>query len=331
MRVVFRTEGNHKQGMGDLWGSIALADECVRQQDKILFVLPGGEEAISAIEGRGYRLRTADSLATEQEILRAFRPDVVIVNKLNNSPDYIRFLRRFTSFIVTIDDSGEGAQYADLKINVLYHVAEAVTDLQYISLRREFREFHRREKTIRDEVQELLITQGGSDTYGFTPRIIRALEKMTLRPHCTVVIGPAFHHHSELENAVKASTLDLMLIRNARNMAELMWNADLAITAGGLTMFELSCVGTPSIVICGEPFEEESAERLARTGVVIHLGYGWHLDYETLPGVVDKLAKDREVRTRMSRKGKKLVDGQGCQRIVKLIREKAEKGPTILL
>ena len=325
MRIVFRTEGNHRQGMGDVWGSIALADEFARHQDETLFILSGGEEAITAIKGQGYRLRPADSLDAEQEVLRAFRPDAVIVNKLNNSSEYIKALKDFADLIVTIDDAGRGAKIADLNINVLYHIPGAVTDPQYVALRREFQEIHGQTKTIRTEVREFLIAQGGSDTYGFTPRIIRALERINCRPHCTVVTGAAFRHQAELEEAVGASTLDLTLVHNARNMAELMWSADLAITAGGLTMFELACVGTPSLVICGEPFEVETATRHEQAGAVVSLGFGGDLDYAQLPEAVDALAMNAEVRRQMSIRGKWLVDGRGCERIVRLIRERVEQ------
>lgn len=322
MRIVFRTEGNHVQGMGDLVGSLALAAECAAQRDEILFVLSGGDEAIAAIKERGYGLQVADSLEAEQGILRSFRPDIVLVNQLNNDPAYIESLKGVAGFVVTVDDAGEGAKKADLNINALYPIPGAITAPEYIALRREFQMKHEAARPIKAVVEELLITQGGSDTYGFTPRIIQALEKMAARPHCTVVLGPAFRHDRELEEALKASTLDLAIIRNVRNMAEVMWNADLAITAGGLTMFELACVGTPSLVVCGERFEVPTATRLERSGTVVNLGFGGELDYDLVPKAVDRLATDQENRSRMSVRGKELVDGRGCERIVRLIRER---------
>ena len=325
MRIAFRTEGNHQRGLGDIWGSIALADEFTRLSDEPLFILPADEEAVTAIRERGYRLRTIDSLGEEQDALRDFRPDVVIVNKLDNSPEHIASLRGLTDFIVTIDDAGEGAGHADLNINVLYHLPGAISDLKYVALRNEFQKLNGRHKTVRPEVQEFLITQGGGDTGGFTPMIIQALERMACRPHFTVVIGPAFRHHAELASAVRASTLDLTLIYNARNMSELMWDADLAITAGGLTMFELACIGIPSMVICGEPLEVETAARLDKAGVVANFGFGGDVRETQLAETVDALAMNLEERRRMSVRGKELVDGRGCQRIVGLIRERVAR------
>jgi len=308
--------------MGDLFGSVALADECQRQTDEVLFVISGGSETVAALIERGYAYSVVGSLKAELEILQAFRPDVIVVNKLNNQPAYIQSLRSLAPLIVTIDDAGQGAIHADLNINVLYPAPGAITDLQYLALRREFQEFHESERAISSDVRELLVTQGGSDTYGFTPRILRTFDDMALRPHCTVVLGPAFRHYGELEEAVNASTLDLTIVRNARNIVELMWQADLAITAGGLTMFELCCVGTPSLVVCGERFEVATAERLEQAGVVVNLGFGGGLDYAALPRAVEALAADVEKRRRMGVRGRELVDGRGAERVVRLLRER---------
>jgi spore coat polysaccharide biosynthesis predicted glycosyltransferase SpsG len=326
MRLVFRTEGNHQQGMGDVWGCIALADECAKYGDEVLFVIGGGEEAVAAIKGCQYRLEEVGSLAEEQTVLWRYRPDAIVVNKLNNSPEYISLLRHEARLVVTIDDAGEGAARADLSVNVLYHVPGAITEPKYIALRNEFQKIHEQEKPIRPAIRELLITQGGSDTYGFTPSILSSLAVLTAMgysPHCTVVLGPAFRHHQELQEVAKVSPLDLSLVHNATNMAELMWHADLAITAGGLSLFELACVGTPSVVVCAERFEVETADRLQEAGVTVNLGFGEDLDYARIPTTLAALAQDLGTRSRMSRQGKELVDGRGCERVVSLIRDRA--------
>ena len=322
MRVVFRTEGNEKQGMGDVWGSIALADEFSKSSDEIIFVLSGGEKAIELLGGRGYQTCIAESVEEELVLLRRFQPHVVIVIKLNNEPQYIKALKALTQHVVTIDDAGDGSRYADTRINVLYHTYGAETDPKYITLRSEFRDPNRKEKPVRKKVQEILIMQGGSDTHGFTPSIVRSLEGMLIRPKCNLIIGPEFRHEKELDESLATSSLDLIVHNNPRNLAELMWSADLAVTAGGLGMFELACIGTPSVVVCGERFEEETASRLEQSGVVVNLGFGAAINYEDLSKTIDSLALDWSRRKRMSVLGKKLVDGKGSERIVRMIRQR---------
>ncbi len=321
MRILFRTEGHHRQGMGDVWGCLALAACCSTEADAVCFVVSAGTEAAAFVSARGYAVQEVASLQGEQAALRAFHPDVVVVNKLANPPGYIRWLTSLVGLVVTMDDAGDEAQAADLRINGLYHTANAMTDVAYIPLRSEFVTRHAEQKVIRMHPEELLITQGGSDTYGFTPRIIQALTSMTSRLHCTVVLGPAFRHERELEQALDASVLNVSVVRCAERMDALMSHADLAVTAGGLTLCELACTGTPSLVVCAEAFELETARRLEGAGTSRVLGFGGELDYRLVPEAVDRLCADVEARARMSRCGKALIDGRGGERIIRLIQD----------
>lgn len=315
--------------MGDLWSSIALADELAGMSAETLFLISGGEEAKQLLRGREHTFKVVASPSHEWALLRDLHPDAIVVNKLKNPSSYIKGLKELTSLVVTIDDSGEGSEYADLKVNVLYPVADSVADPRFIALRTEFRESHSLLRPVRDTVQELLIAQGGSDTYGFTPRILRSIHELRCRPHCTVVLGPAFRHEAELQKALEGSSLDLTVVRNASNMSELMCSADLAISAGGITMFELACVGTPVVVVCAEPFEADTAARLEQAEVVVNLGFGGSLDYSCLPLMVDALSENPGRRERMAAAGKLLVDGRGAQRVAQLIQERLRAGTAV--
>ena len=47
-------------------------------------------------------------------------------------------------------------------------------------------------------------------------------------------------------------------------MAELMYKADLAITAAGMTMFEALCVGTPVIAIPQDQLQKDTYQGVVR-------------------------------------------------------------------
>jgi UDP-2,4-diacetamido-2,4,6-trideoxy-beta-L-altropyranose hydrolase len=318
VRVAFRTEGNHQQGMGDVMGSLALAATFMRDGAQVSFVVSGGE-ALDAIAREGHPVAIAASIEQALAALREFHADVIILNKLGNTPADVQALKQLGALVVTIDDAGAGAAAADLRINPLYHVADAITVPGFVALREEFQRAHERERATAVCVSELLVMQGGSDTYGFSPMIVRAVAAATVRPHCTVVAGPAFRHRKELLQAVAESDLDVTVVENPTGLAELMTATDLAITAGGLTMFELCCVGTPSLVVCAERFEEETAGRLDAEGAVMNLGFGGDLRPEALTAAVETLSGDGDRRQRMSERGRALVDGRGCDRIVETI------------
>jgi spore coat polysaccharide biosynthesis predicted glycosyltransferase SpsG len=319
MRIAFRTEGNPKQGMGDVMSSLAIAEQCRDADDAVLFVISGGE-AEEAIRARGYAVAVAPDESGRLDAIRRFGADVVVINMLNTPQASVRAMSGATPLVVTIDDNGPGAREAGLRINVLYHTPDAVTGLEYIALREEFQRAHDAERTVRAQAEELLLMQGGADTYGFLPRILDGVGASVWRGHVTLITGPAFVHENALRASLDRSPLDVDVIRNCSTMADVMRRADMAISAGGISMFELACVGTPSIIVCAEHFEEETASRLDRAGVVRNLGFGGALSDAAIAEAVDTLAGDVEKRREMARCGRELIDGKGAVRIAQRIR-----------
>lgn len=322
MRVVFRTEGNHRQGMGDVMSSIAMAAHCRRPGDASLFILSEGAEAVSLIGGSGCSARILPTVEEQVEEIRKFEADVVVLNMLNNSAEFVRALRSVAPLLVTIDDTGEGARQADLRINVLYHTPDSITDPNFIALRDEFQAANRAPRAVAERVGEILIMQGGADTYGFLPQIIQLLVPAATLPHITLITGPVFEHERELIEAVSRSPFDVTVVKNCRAMAAAMLRADLAITAGGISMFECACVGTPAIVVCAERFEVETAARFDAAGIVRNLGFGGDLQGNVLADEMISLMRSLEARKRMSALGKKAIDGRGAERVINLLRSR---------
>jgi spore coat polysaccharide biosynthesis predicted glycosyltransferase SpsG len=105
-------------------------------------------------------------------------------------------------------------------------------------------------------------------------------------------------------------------------MPALMPAADVAVSAGGITMFELCCLGVPGIIVCAERFEVQTAARLDREGAVINLGFGADLEAPRLVRALNMLINDPVRRQSMSATGRRLIDGRGAERIVALLRSR---------
>lgn len=321
--MVFRTRGNHKQGMGDVIGSLAIADAYRDRnpRDIITFIVDNDKEAIDAVLARAHKVEVVDNLHQEMTHIEEITPDVIVVNMFKNDVERLKYFKQYTLLLVTIDDPSGAARWADIRINPLYYNDDAITDPVYVALRKEFIRANKISKVIKDRVEIILVTQGGADTCGFIPKIIGALDGVEKDCQIDIVIGPAFKHHQELKETIDKSKRKFNIIHNATNMCELMQQSDLAITAGGNTMFELACVGVPGIVLCGEEFEEETAERMEKYGIVENLGFGARVSPEKIYERVRLLMENKSRRAEMSRRGQELIDGRGAERIVELIKE----------
>jgi spore coat polysaccharide biosynthesis predicted glycosyltransferase SpsG len=101
-------------------------------------------------------------------------------------------------------------------------------------------------------------------------------------------------------------------------MANLMRNADLAITAAGQTMYELASAGVPSIAIQVAENQKLNIEGFQKAGFAVRMGSWEQMDESTIMESVNAVL-DPTTRTAMSRNGQKLVDGRGAMRIAEYL------------
>lgn len=317
--ICFRTKGNHKQGMGDVISSLSIAEEFRLKGHLLSFIIDNDSEAITLIKKFGYNFIVVKN--NEGKIWRKKYFDMVIANQLTSPYEQLFLIRQHCRKLVTIDDTGPvSRKLADLRINPLYYVEDAHCNIKYIPLNRVFQKTHKQKKIVKDNVEHILISMGGSDTYGFTPQILKILSDYSGDDtKISVIIGQAFKHNYELKRVITSSKRKFNIFRSieSETMRRLISSADLAICAGGNTLFEMACCGTPAIIICGEPFEKETAYRMRDMGFGKVIGFNKRLSSRKLT-VLLNLMRDRRIRAAQSRIGRKLIDGKGAGRIVKM-------------
>jgi spore coat polysaccharide biosynthesis predicted glycosyltransferase SpsG len=102
-------------------------------------------------------------------------------------------------------------------------------------------------------------------------------------------------------------------------MSRLMTWADVAITGAGGTVYELSCLGVPTIVVAITEDQTETARALERSGVAVDLGWHQEMDAMKASRTIAALCEDRERRAALSHRARELVDGRGASRVVDVL------------
>jgi UDP-2,4-diacetamido-2,4,6-trideoxy-beta-L-altropyranose hydrolase len=231
--------------------------------------------------------------------------------------------------VLLIDDFAARESFpADLIVNPNldataepYRKAGAVAPLllgeRYVMLRREFAAW-RGERTFPERADKILVTLGGSDPENLTPKIAAALAQL---PSCeiTVIAGPGYPHLRELE---QASAPNVRIVFDARNMRELMEQTDLAVIAGGGTLWELLYMGCAVLSYARNPVQSSVVEELAKKGVVRNLGATRDFDGSALVTAVEELRRSQKLREQMANNGRLVVDGKGATRVLQALRER---------
>jgi spore coat polysaccharide biosynthesis predicted glycosyltransferase SpsG len=197
--------------------------------------------------------------------------------------------------------------------------ARYLLGLRYVLLRREFRAAIP-EGTAPDRVRHVLVTFGGADPTGMTRRTLDALAALPDHARTDiavrVVVGAANPSGGDLEDVAAHAGLSLRVERALEEMVEPMTWADLAVTSGGSTVWELARTGCPAIVVETAPAESFLVRGLERVDLFDRLGPVDGLDPSTLRAAIEARMLDRPWRASMARRGREIVDGGGARRVV---------------
>ena len=230
--------------------------------------------------------------------------------------------------ILWIDDYGHAAHYyADLVLNqnisageTLYENREPYTRLllgtRYALLRREFKKWQGRVREIPTVARKVLITLGGGDPGNVTLKVLLALKQVDIPGlEAKIIVGPANPHLAVLERVI-AHDSDFQLITNASGMPGLMAWADIAISAGGSTCWELSFMGTPFLTIILAENQRQSAYHLKAADMTMLINCQNDIVVAGMTAPLESIIGDGILRRKWSQKISAMIDGDGAKRVV---------------
>lgn len=189
---------------------------------------------------------------------------------------------------------------------------------EYVPLRSEYCGLP--SKTISHSVKNILITTGGTDKHSMCKKIAVALgsDSRLNGIDIAVAVGSYFQNKDELFNISNAYKR-ISSVENM-SMADFMQNADIAITAGGITSYELCAYGVPSIVFSLADNQIRFCKKISQDCTMIYVGHFNEDDViEKITNDTVMLAEDFDMRKLFSSKGQALVDGKGAYRIANML------------
>ena len=198
---------------------------------------------------------------------------------------------------------------------------------QYAPLRKEFWDVPA--KSIRDSIESVMITFGGADIRNLTPKILKLLVDTYPALVKKVIIGKGFRNTSEIE-AIKDHNTELVYYPDATETKKVMLESDIAISAGGQTLYELARIGVPTIAVAVADNQVDNICGWQKAGFAEYAG--WWADAELTEMIKQKikLLKDKTIREYKRVVGNSITDGAGSSRIVKELLSNFYQGQLVL-
>jgi len=327
-KLLIRTEGHVKMGMGNIYRDIRLAKKIQELYNpEIRFVIePISVIGIKKILDAGFKVDLIDynnNFNQYIKYIKKMKPDIVINDILNLEEYYMKELIKLNLLTVNFEDKeiSTTREYADIVFNSIYEDKNTYVNYYYgptyAPIRDSFKNI--KDKRINKECKTFLLAFGGSDPSGFTLKVSKILDKIP-DINATIFIGPSFSSHQQFYDLLRDLDKDKFTIRyDVAYNPEDFKDVDIAIASGGNTSYELAAAGIPTILLSQNQLEEERTPIFEKYGALINAGNGNKLSDGELIKNIKKLMGDYKLREKMSKNGMKTVDGYGLDRIVKII------------
>lgn len=331
--IWFRADGGREIGMGHIRRCLSVSAALQELGGQTCFLV-ADDAAVSLLDAQGQDYRVLNSswqnpeeeLKTMLPMLRESGKGVFFADSYYVTAEYLRQIGELMP-VCCMDDMGISGLPVDLLINYnifatssLYTMGDGKTNYllgtKYAPLRREFQNAY---QPVREKAERVLITTGGSDRYDLTGQILRnALQKPETKDleYC-VVSGPYNEHLPQLLEMERKHG-NVQIYSNVTQMSELMQSCDIAVTAGGSTMYELCAVGVPILCFSFVDNQEKIVEEFRKRRIVRFAGNYLTQKEQMIPLLTEQIAAlhdSVELRRSCSEKERELVDGQGAWRI----------------
>lgn len=333
--LLIRADGNPRMGLGHLMRCLALAQHWLQRCGPVTFALAEEVPVFAlrlGVEGANQRLLAVEpGSPADADATAALAADLgvawIVCDGYQFGAAYQARLKRSGSRLLFVDDYGHGEAYsADLVLNQNLYADPGpyvrrppntglLLGSTYVLLRREFTSYPVTPRTAPARARRLLVTLGGSDPADFTSVALAALAGVEAM-EALVIVGGSNVHGPRIERAARALGEHVTVAAAVDDMPACMAWADLALSAGGSTCWELLYMGVPALIVVLADNQVQVARAVMRHGAGIDLGRSASVDAAGLATAIAALVHDSMARQAMAQAGQKLVDGRGCERVI---------------
>lgn len=336
-KILFWTEGDSKIGLGLVERMLVLARK-LKSSHEIAFWVNANPHVVKKVRQAGFTHKCfmdINAVNGKQALLKRFRPDVVVTDIKHPEDCFFRNIKECVpTKIATFDELNRVKLCSDLVIN--YNTFDPRRRFEselsstkyyfgpsYVILRDEF--LAAKKPTLPGKrCHRIFVAFGGSDPLVLTPKVAKALSAIPGAIEIVFVLGAAFLHQREMRRALRGYPHVFRVLRDVKNISKHIRRSDLVITAGGTIMYESLFLRRPVITLCQAPHQNEFASQLHKRGAVLNLGLGDRVGGERIRRETERLMAGSGRRRRLVRRGSKVLDGKGAQRLVREISKMAE-------
>ncbi|MDB3990735.1 hypothetical protein N9425_02645 [Gammaproteobacteria bacterium] len=334
---LFRVNGSHDLGLGHIYRTKALAEVITENNEKCVFVINEDIKSKSILKGfKVIELDPENNLTKEIEKIDCLVKNYsinLIINDLFDYPiEYCRFLKNQESKIVSFHEHQISDSFSDLVINYNTFPGAFNSDSldydsclgpSYCIFPKSLRKLEKTKK--KGNKIKILLSFGGSDPSKYTTKVLEYLIKtkhqMVAIDQIVVHLGPSNNQIEYIKKLIKRSNLEITIKSNVKNLHTLLSECDLAFASGGNTMYELCCLGIPTLIFPQNQHQENFSLELNKRKIIKLIKREMIGNESFIITAINKVLSDRDERERMSSVAKQAFNKNGVDKVYMKIKQ----------
>ena len=328
--LYIRVDMNQTIATGHVMRCLSIAEAARDEGADVVFIL-ADTQAEDLIQSKGFRTIVLNSTWNDLEkelpnlldLIAKENIETLLVDSYYVTETYLEALNHATS-VAYIDDLNRIHYPVDTLIAYAnywkkmnyeenYPDTKLLLGCDYVPLRKEFQNLP--PKRIRENVENLLILTGGSDNFGISEKILDHLPLEQYKK-IDVICGRYFEQFDYLKTKY-SNCQSVHLHKAVENIIDYMLDADVAISAGGTTLYELCATGTPTITYSFADNQLDNVRQFEEDGIMRYLG---DIRLSAFRNGIDTLISEyykMNRRQQLSQSMRSMIDGNGANRIIK--------------
>lgn len=331
--IYIRADMNEQIATGHIMRCLSIADALRGLGEPVRFIL-ADEQAVSLLKQRGYDaivLHTQwncmeEELSVLSQVIRNEHIDKLLIDSYQVTQRYLAELSKMVTTFY-IDDLNLFEYPVDVVIcyanywkKFQYKINDKRTTyllgMKYVPLKQDF--WNCEAKIISEKANNLLILTGGSDPFNVTEQILDSIDTYQFQI-IDVICGIYNTNYNKFVKKYE-NNKNIKFHQAVNNIEQYMKKADIAISAGGMTLYELCAIGTPAISFSFADNQLDNVRQFQEDGLIDYAGDARMDDIaETINQYLTRYRNDFELRKEKSEKMQKMVDGKGAERIARAI------------
>jgi len=341
--IGFRVDANEHIATGHLMRCMSIAQQCVKQGQQCIFLLAEDKETKRLNDKNiPYRILHTkwndmeSELAVMKQVIGEEHLDRLVVDSYQATKRYLEELNQAVK-VMYLDDMAK-EKYC---VSALLHYSnwpddkyyeslyegmnvQVLSGMEYTPLREEFAESYISDN---NRKKSILITTGGTDTYNVTGRFLK--ECLDNRAEAfkeysfDVIVGNMNSYESQLRRMAEADSR-IHIHKNIPNMSDYMRSCEMAVSAGGTTLFELCACQIPTVCFSFANNQKGFVEEMGKRKIMLCAGDAREVEdiEKEITNRIVNFMNDAELTEQYTGRMGQLVDGQGSVRIASFLCEK---------